>query len=337
VLGRPRVLVCALGLASFAALLVAGCSRTDPLDYPSLGPPDAGTREARADVALRDTGPRDVFMRDLGPPDRGPPDVTPDVPKGCSSDSQCDDGLACTVDHCDVDTGVCAHVPDDSLCPAGFACFPIKGCYPGGFAQDNTNLFGISLPAGTVTTVGLTGKQFTDIALSPEGVLYGVTDGALFTIDTTTGVSTEVALVDRALDGLDFGSDGTLYGAAGATTDVSMVNPVTGALTVFANLPVTYACSGDVAVLGTTLFVTANDGSIGVPDILVAIDLNTTPAAVSNVGSTGHSCIYGLAAYEGVLYGFTCLGDVLAIDTATASSTVVAKNPGHTFFGATAR
>ena len=333
---RSKVLVRALGLASSAALVVAGCSRTDPFDYPqSLGPVDAGVHESRPDVAPRDTGPRDVFVRDFGPPDRGPPDVTPDVPKGCTSDSQCDDGLACTVDHCDVDTGVCSHVPNDGLCPPGYACFLGKGCYPGGFAQDNTSLFAVIPPTGTVTTIAATDKQFTDIALSPDGTLYGVTDGALFTIDPTSAISTQVALVDRALDGLDFGSDGTLYGAAGATTDVSIIDPVSGALTVFAKLPATYACSGDVAVLGTTLFVTANDASKA-PDVLMAIDLTATPAVVT-VGSTGYYCIYGLAAYEGVLYGFTCLGEVLAIDTATASSTVIAKHAGDTFFGATAR
>jgi hypothetical protein len=66
----------------------------------------------------------------------------------------------------------------------------------------------------------------------------------------------------------------------------------------------------------------------------MALDL--TSDLVTTVGSTGYDCIWGLAAYDGVLYGFTCTGQILTIDTTTATSTIIAS-PGDTFYGAAAR
>jgi hypothetical protein len=332
------VLVGALGFVPIVACVFVGCSRTDPLDYEPVVPArsrDAGMREARSDAPHDRPLPVDV-VRDLGVPDRGPPDVKPDVPSGCTSDAECDDGIACTLDRCDLATGVCSHSPVDTSCAPGFACFPGTGCGLGSFANDFTTVYSVVLPAGTVAAIGATGPKFYDVALHPNGTLYAITEGALYTIDTSTAHATMVAPVDRELDGLDFGGDGTLYAAAPATTDVYTMDTVSGALTVIANLPEPYSCSGDVAVLGTTLFVTATDGSGTLPDVLMSIDLTATPLAVTTVGSTGQSSVFGLAAYEGVLYGFTFAGDVLGIDTATGSSTVLAK-PGNTFYGATAR
>ena len=38
---------------------------------------------------------------------------------GCTGDFQCNDGAACTVDSCDVETGACLH---ESTCPSGPGC-----------------------------------------------------------------------------------------------------------------------------------------------------------------------------------------------------------------------
>ncbi|MGB0716276.1 MAG: hypothetical protein ACPGXK_10380 [Phycisphaerae bacterium] len=49
----------------------------------------------------------------------------------------CDDGVACTIDNCDPDSGTCDNVPDDSLCDDGNSCNgaefcdPLNGCQPG--------------------------------------------------------------------------------------------------------------------------------------------------------------------------------------------------------------
>ncbi len=74
--------------------------------------------------------------------------------------------------------------------------------------------------------------------------------------------------------------------------------------------------------------------SSGPSDVLLAIDLATLQVKV--VGSTGYSCIYGLAAHGAALFGFTCNGQVLALDTTTGRGTLLAT-PGPAFYGASTR
>ena len=45
----------------------------------------------------------------------------------CASHSECDDGVACTVDTC-VIGGCCEHLPDDDECADGEICDPVDGC-----------------------------------------------------------------------------------------------------------------------------------------------------------------------------------------------------------------
>lgn len=47
---------------------------------------------------------------------------------GCMSDADCDDGVACTVDTCNVDTGECTNAPDDSACDNGVFCDGAETC-----------------------------------------------------------------------------------------------------------------------------------------------------------------------------------------------------------------
>ncbi len=53
----------------------------------------------------------------------------------CTTDEECDDGVGCTVDTCDVVNGTCVHTPDDAACPDDHLfcngqeiCDPIDGC-----------------------------------------------------------------------------------------------------------------------------------------------------------------------------------------------------------------
>jgi hypothetical protein len=326
----------AVGVGALAVLVAVGCSRTDPLDYELLGPPDASTDTRAAETGGDAELSGDIFTPDV--PEVGPPDVDDDVPEaGCTRAADCDDGITCTRDRCDRLTGACIHIPVDSRCSEGDACFLTKGCQPGSFADSRTTLYEVTLPPATDDALEDTGLSYDDIALSLDGTLYGVTQGGLYTIATTTGVSALVASVDRALNALDFGPDGTLYAAASATTEIYTVDSTTGALTVIANFPEPYSSSGDVAVIGTTLFATATTGVTGTADLLVAIDLTTTPFTVSIVGTTGQTCIWGLAAREEGLYGFTCMGDILTIDTSTGTSEILTTNAGQTFIGAASR
>ncbi|MCP4601395.1 MAG: hypothetical protein GY847_12870 [Proteobacteria bacterium] len=46
----------------------------------------------------------------------------------CTSDTDCDDGIACTYDSCDEPTGDCGHTPDDGLCADDLFCNGVDIC-----------------------------------------------------------------------------------------------------------------------------------------------------------------------------------------------------------------
>ena len=50
------------------------------------------------------------------------------VPEPCTSDADCDDGVACTVDACDSLTSLCSYTPDNVLCDNGLFCDGVETC-----------------------------------------------------------------------------------------------------------------------------------------------------------------------------------------------------------------
>ena len=59
------------------------------------------------------------------------------LPEPCTQDADCDDGVACTIDTCQVGTGLCEHSSDSAWCDNGLfcdgpeVCDPVLGCRPG--------------------------------------------------------------------------------------------------------------------------------------------------------------------------------------------------------------
>jgi hypothetical protein len=70
-------------------------------------------------------------------PDASGDDASPYLGSPCVDDAQCDDGIACTYDSCDLSVGRCLNVPDDTQCSDGIycdgqeKCVPRHGCEPG--------------------------------------------------------------------------------------------------------------------------------------------------------------------------------------------------------------
>jgi hypothetical protein len=275
------------------------------------------------------------IVRDVATPlpEAAPPDVDhPDVPKGgCSSNAECSD--VCTVGTCNLATGVCTERP--RKCEPGFTCVEPVGCIATSLAVTNDALYGVSLPVVGVDLIGLTAMTFDDIALRADGTLYAVTTNALYIVDVEGGATTLVAPLAESLNALDFGKDQTLYGAGPATPSVYTVDPKTAKLTSIATLPVGYESSGDLAVVGGTLFLSVNDleDPEDTEDSLAAIDLSTFDVTI--VGKTGYTCIYGLSSFGSQLFGFTCGGQIIQMDTTTAASTLLASTGDH-FYGASA-
>jgi hypothetical protein len=225
------------------------------------------------------------------------------------------------------------------LCPVSFFCDPTLGCTAGAYANGQGTLYATELPSGLTRSVGSTSFNGTpvdlfDIALAPDGTLYGIDPvSVLYTIEPSTGDLTAFHLNNDAnLNALDAAPDGTLYAAA--ATEVFTIDLSTHTLKPFASYPTGLASSGDLAILGGQLFATVSNGQPMSNDVLLVMDLATRTTTV--LGSTGFPCVYGLAAQGMSLFGFTCNGQVLRLDTTSGQGTLLAT-PGQVFFGASSR
>jgi hypothetical protein len=294
-----------------------------------------------ADASFPDADSTEASQTDaLKPP---PPDASPDAAAdvenpdtsrpGCTMNTPCSDGISCTLDRCDPETGMCSHTPDSTLCPVGFVCDPSLGCTAGAYADSPTTLYAANLPSASVAVVGPTAVTMFDIALEPDGTLYGVgSNSALYTIDKVTASAKVVFMLAGQLNALDAAPDGTLYAAGGST--VYTINPSTGAQTFFLAYPAGYTSSGDLAIMPGGVMLATATGPRGTSDSLLSIDMATRSVTV--VGPTGFGSIWGLAARGTSLFGFTAAGQILSLDTATGEGTLLAT-PGPNFYGASTR
>ncbi|MBI5499389.1 MAG: hypothetical protein HY907_04040 [Deltaproteobacteria bacterium] len=81
-----------------------------------------GAACAPPDDAVTDTGrPEDARAEDVAT------EADAEAEAGCTSSSQCDDGIACTQDVCRAG-GACGHTALDALCAAGERCVEAVGC-----------------------------------------------------------------------------------------------------------------------------------------------------------------------------------------------------------------
>ncbi len=356
------------------ALLLLGCGGRTGLSVPESFEVASGDSAMESETSL-DTGLEDTSVVDDAP--------LTDV--GCATDAECDDGISCTRDVCDVDVGRCrnvpidalcddgsfctgdercvvgvgcmttprgctdpiactvdrcdeagrrcVHEPNDALCPVSHGCDVMLGCQARAIAHTDTDLYEIRLPSGIVKKIGPTTGTLTDVALHPMGTLYGVRFDGLCVVDTKTGSCGSLTPLSGSPVGLDFGPDGTLYGAAGSI--VYSVNRTTGMTTTVARFPSPTQASGDLAFLSSGRLLGTARGTGGPDDLLVEFDLKTGTGRT--LGRTGFRCIWGLAAYGTTLYGLTCEGRVLQINTANGSSSELSRLAGTEFWGATAR
>ncbi len=243
----------------------------------------------------------------------------------------CDDNIACTVDRCD-EPGRCGSTPDDLRCPISHRCDLTRGCVARAIANAGDTLYEVELPSGVLRPITRV-RAFTDIALHPDRTLWAVTpDGALYRFDPVSNFASIVWATGQPLTALDAAPDGSLYAAG--RFGLFRVDRATGATTLAARFPDGLEASGDIAFLGPRMLVTARASAASLDD-LVEFDLTTGTSRT--IGPIGARCVWGLAAFGVTLYGLTCTGEVLRIDPATGRGVIIARSPGTTFYGATAR
>lgn len=252
---------------------------------------------------------------------------------GCVSPGRlCDDTVMCTSDACDESLDRCVATPEDSLCPVSFRCDGDRGCLARALVHDQFNLYEVDLPGGEERFLGRVPLQLTDIALAPDGTLYGADGDNLVRVDLATMAFDTVMPVSSAFNGLDTSPDGTIYGAA--NTGIYRFDLVRRRSTLVASFPTGYASSGDLAFIGDRLYATAVGGG-EIEDTLVEIGLDGRPNRI--VGVVGFHNIWGLAPRGEQLFGFSGGGEMMRIDIATGAATLIVERVVHGFWGAAAR
>jgi hypothetical protein len=228
--------------------------------------------------------------------------------KNDEADTEAEDSGPPVVDTAVEDTGTTdtggSDIPDDTGVPATESIY----------INTADELFSFDPATGIATRIGTFREGgstiaggMTDIAISLDGIMYGVSFAALYKIDPTTADCTYVASVDDSLTGLAFVSDGRLLGAGSA---VSVVDTRTGRLTTIVPTG-EYQTSGDIIGLPDGfLYWTVTGG-----DDLVRVD--PTTGDTRRQGSVGQYGIYGLGYANGELYGFASGNTMLVIDPAT--------------------
>jgi hypothetical protein len=166
---------------------------------------------------------------------------------------------------------------------------------------------------GDFAAPGVALFQMYDIGIDAKGLLVGISDSSLFTINPNTAACALLANVPKTAAGLTFLPDGRIA-IAGEQVDLfdlstrQMTNLVPAGK---------YSTSGDIVGLPDGLLYWTVNGK-GATDLLVTIDPAT--GATTEIGDIGFGSVWGLSFARGVLYGFTADGRVLTIDAKTAKA-----------------
>jgi predicted small lipoprotein YifL len=233
----------------------------------------------------------------------------------------------------EVDPGPDAEVPD----------------YSRVYAHSGQDLYRIDTTDLEVILVGPFGAatgtaSITDIAIDKDDRMLGVTLGAIFEIDETTGTATHLADFTGAdgftslsfvpVDPADPDSAEELI-AANDQGAVFRIDPTTGAAEQVGSYGthegMTIRSSGDIVSVrgfGTLATVTLGD-TLTDPDYLAWVDPTTWTATPIGTAGAGYDRIFGLGFWQGQIYGFiddgagAGTGSLVTIDPTTGTSTHV--------------
>jgi len=185
------------------------------------------------------------------------------------------------------------------------------------------DLYLVQEATGSATYV-MTAPQFFDIALDRQGRMFGVTaQGELYRVFPEDGAYRRVGNTGVFVNGLTFDAAGTLL--ATGYDRLYTLDTETGRATPIAVFP-GFNSSGDLTVAPDgALYATTSTGP-DAEDAVVRID----PARQNLLllgGGTGFRNVYGLVWRNGRLIGVTEARELIAIDVADGSGTLLTTLP----------
>ncbi len=133
--------------------------------------------------------------------------------------------------------------------------------HPIGDFHGDTNLYRVDRRDASLTLVGDTGlERIMDLAFDPAGTLWATVGNKLYTLDTDTGTSTEIAAITdvngdelpietEEIMGIAFTSNGDLFGTSIWSGMLYSIDPESGAATEVGNSGFIAAHGGDIPMI----------------------------------------------------------------------------------------
>ncbi|MEG4405687.1 VWA domain-containing protein [Microcoleus sp. MON2_D5] len=172
-------------------------------------------------------------------------------------------------------------------------------------------------PSAKFTQIAST-FSFSDIAVSKDGTIFGITPTQLFKIDPVSGLTSYVGDLGAGvvnINALEFAND-VLYAAG--NSNLYTINTSNGAASFAANLGPGFTSSGDLVFdAANNRFLATSRGDTS--DSLFAVSLT---GQATKIGDIGINNVWALLFEGGKLFGFTGDGKRIAIDPATGRGAV---------------
>jgi Ca2+-binding RTX toxin-like protein len=201
------------------------------------------------------------------------------------------------------------------------------------YFNDSSNMLSWFDPSSNeFKVVGDMGVTLTDIAMSADGELYGISFRSLYRIDAETAETKFIGDLGRNdMNGLTFDNDGRLLATGYLNSSVHEVDTSTGKLQSLGDYG--YRSAGDLAIHDGQVFSSTTTGSlvsIGFDDEGNVDSSNVVTDSISRV-------TYGLASLDDSFYSVVG-AEVFSVDHADGTFTSVADLTGSvgSFWGMTA-
>ncbi len=224
--------------------------------------------------------------------------------------------------------------PSDDLAGADLAYTAADGTI---YAHTATTLYTVDPTTFDITSVGSfgTSDEMTDLAITPDNMIYTISKTALYRVNAATGAATMIfSGIASSNVALTFQKNGTLL-AADQSGTVRVIDPTNNMVTDLGTYGSGYDTAGDlVAVSDGTLFGVSTEAPGLGSSTNVLIKVDTTNASATTVGEIGYTGVFGVAYTGGRVIAFTSTGQIIRIDPTTGTGTLVATHTGIAFYGA---
>jgi Ca2+-binding RTX toxin-like protein len=165
------------------------------------------------------------------------------------------------------------------------------------FNNSRNTLSWFDTESGEFEVVGNLGVTLTDIAMSADGELYGISFSSLYRIDVDTAETKLVGTLGRNdMNGLGFDEGGRLLATGYLGESIYEVDTQTGKMNSLGNFAA--SSSGDLALHDGQIFVSTTAGSL----VSIEFDSDGSVGSTTVVSGSISRLTYGLASLEGEFY-----------------------------------